>query len=137
MPHDAMKMIHNPSLTIQIGVKIRTNMRRTHHLLLVLVHWRMVLDTPKEEVKHDVLNSNDEGYFIIVKYEKLNMDVQQEFGIGDHNEDLNVEESVSSPIDIGLGVGVDVELDTEEKLKPKLRSRHEDVKSRLHDMMSR
>ncbi|KAH1107019.1 hypothetical protein J1N35_010787 [Gossypium stocksii] len=72
-----------------------------------------------EELVHDVPHSYDEGQYTIDDHVELNGEVQQEIGIGDHDEDLNKEESFSDPINVivYVGVGVKVRVATSTELK--------------------
>ncbi|KAK5845807.1 hypothetical protein PVK06_002036 [Gossypium arboreum] len=53
-----------------------------------------------EEVVRDVFNPDDEDHYIVVNHVQLNNEVQQEFGIKDHDEELQMKDCVTDPIDI-------------------------------------
>ncbi|KAK5793667.1 hypothetical protein PVK06_034819 [Gossypium arboreum] len=64
------------------------------------------MNTPMDEVKHDILELKDEGHSTVIKNDELNMRVQQKFGVEECDEVLRNEEGIFTPIDIGLGLGL-------------------------------
>lgn len=78
------------------------------------------MSTLMEEIEHNILKLEDEGYSIIIEHDELNMGVQQEFEVGDNDKIVRNEDGVFTMIDMGLGIGVGVELDSKEALNREL-----------------
>lgn len=55
---------------------------------------------PLEQVVHDFPNSDQENYCIVVNRLKLDYEIQQEFGTKNHEDELDMVDGVSGPIDI-------------------------------------
>lgn len=96
--------------------------------MMELLQHQLEVQTPMEEVVHDVFNAYDEDHYIAINHVQLNGEVQQEFGIEDHYEELQMKECVSDPIVIVvyLKVGVEVEVTGDIEVESFL---HENVKS--------
>ncbi|KAH1046460.1 hypothetical protein J1N35_037244 [Gossypium stocksii] len=64
------------------------------------------MQTPMEELIHDVPNSHQEDHYIDVDHDELKGNVQQDFGTGASNKILKMKKSVSDPTDIEVDVKV-------------------------------
>ncbi|KAK5845504.1 hypothetical protein PVK06_001695 [Gossypium arboreum] len=53
---------------------------------------------------HDVPNLDREDPCITIDHPEVENNIQQEFGIGDHGEELNMADAVSDPIDVAIDI---------------------------------
>ncbi|KAH1072002.1 hypothetical protein J1N35_024330 [Gossypium stocksii] len=75
---------------------------------------------PLKEVVHDVPNSDQENYCITVNHLKLDYEIQQEFGTKNHEDELDMANGVSYPIDIEVDVATNVEVEVTTNMKLEL-----------------
>ncbi|KAK5794597.1 hypothetical protein PVK06_035836 [Gossypium arboreum] len=87
--------------------------------MIKLLQQRYKANTLLENVRHDVPNFDLKDHCIVMNYPDFNGKSQQKFGSGDHEDELQITENVSDPIDIGVDVAAEIKiaLTTNIKLK--------------------
>ncbi|KAH1097359.1 hypothetical protein J1N35_014280 [Gossypium stocksii] len=85
------------------------------------------MNTPMEEVEHDVFKLEDEGQSTIIENDELNLVEQQEFEVEYHDEIVRSKDSVFTLIEIGVRVGVNLDVEEDEELNLELSESVEEL----------
>ncbi|KAH1131226.1 hypothetical protein J1N35_002604 [Gossypium stocksii] len=64
------------------------------------------MNTPMEEVEHDIPKLEDKGHSTVIEHDELNMGVRHEFEVGDNDEIVRSKEGVFTLINIGVGIEI-------------------------------